>query len=29
MFKKAIEDHVIEKCMFNEWERKDFRSAEK
>ncbi len=27
--KKAIEDRVIRKCMFKEWERKDFRSAEK
>jgi hypothetical protein len=29
IFKKAIEDCVIGKCMFNEWERKGFRSAEK
>jgi hypothetical protein len=29
LLQKAIEDHVIGKCMFNEWERKDFRSAEK
>ncbi len=29
IFKKAIEDCVIGKCMFNEWERKGFRSTEK
>ncbi len=28
-FKKAIADRVIGKCLFIEWERKDFRSAEK
>ncbi len=29
VIKQGFVTRVIGKCMFNEWERKDFRSAEK